>query len=265
MNSHFPPLHQSDSLPPPLLPLVFKSLFPLLCLFVFPRLVSFFIFPPFQKGPIPPPLLMWQIYSNDSAVALGVSRWKTNPLFFRPFSHCRTLFRPLYSLFKSFWNFFDKLVLWKTKWKDCRGLIHFLPTIPPPPPPRLQWQTLCITGCCHVDVSVIKQACYCDIHVKLFEKQLGALSFRFLAFTLHPAPRREAEFSPTLEGLSRWPHSLILLPFLHEDMHQRHSNNSPRKEEDPGKLVNISERERYISAFSLSLPSVRMWLHNEMF
>lgn len=48
---------------------------------------------------------MWQIYSNDSAVARGVSRWKTNPLFFRPFTHSRTLFRPLCSLFKSIWNF----------------------------------------------------------------------------------------------------------------------------------------------------------------
>lgn len=67
--------------------------------------------PSFKKwaGLIPPPLLMWQISSNDSTVAPGSSHWKHEPplsLFFTPFSHSRTFSRPLHSLFPAyfFWG-----------------------------------------------------------------------------------------------------------------------------------------------------------------
>lgn len=142
-----------------------------------PRPFSFFHFnvrlplylPSFKKwaGLIPPPLLMWQISSNDSAVAPGSSHWKHEPplsLFFTPFSHSRTFSRPLHSLFKPIWIFRGGVLLFcrtrplENKKEDCLGLDHF--------PPWRQWQTLCTADGCHVDDAVIRQAFnsrYCDI------------------------------------------------------------------------------------------------------
>ena len=186
---------------------------------------------------------MWQIYSNDSAVARGVSRWKTNPLFFRPFSHSRTLFRPLYSLFKSIWIFslffsYCEKKQKKTKWKDCLGLIHFPPRqhLPFAAAPNYN-DRLCASQCrCHVDVSVIKQACnssYCDIHVwrlKLFwgahpthdralVQVLLSLLWAFLRSAADPGDCLES--SPTLRGQR----ALVLRqltpttsPFLHGEI-----------------------------------------------
>lgn len=91
-------------------------------------------------------------------------------LFFRPFTHSRTLFRPLYSLLKSRRTRPVENKMKRLPWSHSFPPQQNPPSPPTssPPPPWLQWQTLCITGGCHVDVSVIKQACdssYCDIHV----------------------------------------------------------------------------------------------------
>lgn len=150
---------------------------------------------------------MWQIYSNDSAVALGVSRWKTNPLSSDPSvtpAHYSALSIVFLSLSEISWQTRPL----KNKMKRLPWSHSFPPPYqhlpsPPPPPPSLQWQTLCCTDCCHVDVSVIKQACdssYCDIHVwhlKLFEELVlleSELSCR-LSFMLLHALRQEAIWS----------------------------------------------------------------------
>ncbi len=171
---------------------------------------------------------------------------------------------------------------------------------PPPPPPRLQWQTLCITGSCHVDVSVIKHACKLKLFVTFmsdtwnsFEKLILLkleLSYRcsFWFLALRSVLRQEAymEFSPELRVWEDCHTLRLSVNSLHhlsisawQDMHHCHSYNSlplptERGEENggswlPSKLVNILVRMKCISAFgglTFSLPSVSawMWPHNEM-
>lgn len=222
---------------------------------------------------------MWQISSNDSAVAPGsLMLKKLTPFFFSSDpSVTPAHYSALSIVFLSLSEFFfDKLVLWKTKWKGCLGLIHFLPSSMPPPSRRrhrhpdnndrlcasqaavilmfLSWKQACDSSYCHIRVwhsrTLLRSSSYSS------QSSLIGIPLAFLA----SARRREAMFSPTLRGWAgghALPFSVSsLLPPLrfYMAMHHCHSNNSlPQPTERgegrswlPTKLANILARVRYI-------------------